>query len=316
MHADLILHNARVYTVDAQQPWAEAVAIRNGRFLAVGSNTEILTLAGPHTTRVNGRGRLALPGLIDSHLHFLQVAVRRRQVSLFGIPDLDTVRQRLATVVAQTPPSEWILGWGWDELHWDELPSASFLDEITSQHPVALARMDMHTWWVNSAALALAGITATTPDPPESKIERNAAGKPTGILREWQAIELVEQHIPEPQETDLLDWMQEAIGAAHRLGITGVHDQRVEREGAQSFRLWQTLQRQNRLPLRVHMNISSDFLAEAVTLGLQPGFGDERLWIGHVKAFADGTMGSRTAHMLAPFSGDPWKHRRCRHPGR
>lgn len=305
MTADLILFNAQIYTVDTQQPWAEAVAVQNGRFLAVGSNEDILSLAGARTEKIDANGRLVLPGFIDAHVHFLQYAIRQQQVSLFGVHAFPDVLRRVQTAVSQAQPGQWILGWGWDELHWDTSPLAAHLDAIAPHHPVALARMDMHTWWVNSNALRLAGITAETPDPPQSKLERDENGRPNGILREWQAVELVEKHIPTPDATTLERWLRVAISDAHRFGLTGIHDQRIEREGQQSFRLWQSLRRQNQLDLRVHMNIAADFINEAAVLGLQPGFGDDRLWVGHVKAFADGTMGSRTAYMLAPFTGEP-----------
>jgi predicted amidohydrolase YtcJ len=179
------------------------------------------------------------------------------------------------------------------------------LDDIALSTPVVMARMDMHTWWLNSAAMKQAGITRETPEPPESRIDRDAAGNPTGLLREWNAIRLVEEHLPRPDSGTLLAWLKEAIANAHQLGLTGIHDQRVQREGRQSFRLFQALRRQGELKLRVHMNIAAERLAEAAALGLQPGFGDERLWIGHLKAFADGTMGSRTAWMIEPFEGEP-----------
>lgn len=306
MTADFMITNARVYTVDDSQPWAEAVAVQNGRFLAVGTNEQVQASANPRTHHIDAGGRLLLPGLIDAHVHFLQHAVRQQQVSLFGVTDFAEVLHRVETAVAQLKPGQWLLGWGWDELHWDAAPTAAHLDAISPNNPVALARMDMHTWWVNSAALRLAGVTAQTSDPPESIIERDAAGNPTGILREWQAIALVQRHIPEPGEADLGRWLRQAMAQAHRYGLTGIHDQRVEREGQQSFRLWQSLRRQGQLKLRVHMNIAADFVGEAATLGLQPGFGDEWLWLGHAKAFADGTMGSRTAHMLAPFEREPY----------
>lgn len=305
MTADLIITNAIIYTMDERQPWAEAVAVQHGRFLAVGAQADIIPLASQRTHRIDAGGRLLLPGLIDAHVHFLQHAIRQQQISLFGVDDLAELLRRVATAVSQVKPGQWLLGWGWDELHWDTAPTAAHLDAIAPDTPIALARMDMHTWWVNSAALRLAGISAQTPDPPESKIERDAAGNPSGILREWQAIELVQRHIPAPDETDLARWLRDAMAEAHRYGLTGIHDQRVEREGRQSFHLWQNLRRQGQLKLRVHMNIAADFVGEAATLGLQPGFGDNWLWLGHVKAFADGTMGSRTAHMLAPFAGEP-----------
>lgn len=305
MSVDLVLHNARVYTVDSRLPWAQAVACSRGHIVAVGSNEEVTALAGPHTQLIDAGGRLVLPGFTDAHVHFLQYAIRCHQVSLFGVRDFDEVRRRVRAAVESAAPGQWVQGWGWDEAFWDVQPSRKYLDDIAPNTPVVLARMDMHSWWVNSAALQRAGITRDTPDPPESRIERDADGEPTGILREWNAIALVQQHVPEPDMATLRTWLQDAIADAHRLGLTGIHDQRVEAEGRTSFRLFQALRRDGKLDLRVHMNIAADYLAEADALGLQPGFGDDRLWIGHVKAFADGTMGSRTALMLEPFEGEP-----------
>jgi hypothetical protein len=163
----------------------------------------------------------------------------------------------------------------------------------------------MHTFWLNSAALNRANLTAETPDPPESRLERDASGQLTGILREWNALQLVAPHIPEPDLATQQAWLEEAMAEAQQLGLTGIHDQRVQNEGQQSFRLFQTLRQQDKLNLRVHMNLAAEHLPEAATIGLKPGFGDDRLWLGHVKLFADGTMGSRTASMLEPFEGTP-----------
>ncbi len=303
MKADLILRNARIYTVEPAQPWAEAVACAAGRILAVGSHAEIMELAGPGTQIIDAGGRLALPGFTDAHVHLLQYAIRRHQVSLFGVNDFDEVRRRVRQAVETAEPGQWVEGWGWDEHAWEVQPTREHLDEIAPHTPVALARMDMHTWWVNSAALKRAGITRETPDPPESRIERDAQREPTGILREWNAIRLIEQKIPDPDASTLQRWLQEAISEAHSLGLTGIHDQRIRNEGRTSFRLLQALNRQGELRLRVHMNIASENLDAAARLGVQASFGDDRLWIGHVKAFADGSMGSQTALMLEPYEG-------------
>lgn len=305
MTADLILTNARIYTVDPAQPWVEAVAVRDGRLLAVGAAADIDALAGPNTRRIDADGRLVLPGLTDSHVHFLGWAERRHQVNLFGLTDLSDVRERLTAALRTAGPEEWIIGWGWDDNQWDERPTAAWLDRVAPHRPVLLARMDMHTWWVNSRVLEMAGISAETPDPPQSTISRDAAGQPTGLLSEWNALALIEPHIPRPSETRQRRLLAEAVAAANRLGLTGIHDQRVEREGGESLRLFQQLRREGRLTLRVHHNIAADYLPEATRLGLQAGLGDDTLWLGHVKAFADGTMGSRTAYMLAPFEGEP-----------
>ncbi|MCB0155973.1 MAG: amidohydrolase, partial [Anaerolineae bacterium] len=305
MHPNLIIHNAKIYTVDPAQPWAEAIACAQGQLVAVGSEAEVLALAGPATRCIDAGGRLVLPGLIDAHVHFLAYAVRRQQVNLFGLTDFEEVRRRVSQAVALAAPGQWVQGYGWDENHWTEAPPPTWLNELAPDTPVVLARVDMHTWWVNQKVMELAGINRETPDPPESRIERNAEGRPTGLLREWNAIRLVEPLIPEPDEATLHRWLRQAITEAHRLGLTAIHDQRVEREGRQSLRLWQALERQGELTLRVQANLAADFLPEVAALGLQPGFGSERLWLGHVKLFADGTLGSRTAHMLAPFEGEP-----------
>ena len=300
--ADMIVTNGRIYTVDPAQPWAEAMACRDCRILALGSNLDIRSLAGPDTKHFDASNHLILPGFVDAHVHFLQYALRRQQISLFGLSDFNQVRQRIASAVQQAQPGQWIIGWGWDENPWNIQPNAGHLDEIAPYNPVVLARMDMHTWWVNTVVLKLAHIDRETVDPPESLIERDDAGNPTGLLREWNAIALVERLIPEPDSSTQFTWMQEALAEAHQLGLTGFHDQRVEREGEQSLRLFQTLRREGLLRHRVHVNIAAGFLAETAALGLQPGFGDELLWLGHMKAFADGTMGSLTALMLQPFT--------------
>ncbi len=153
--------------------------------------------------------------------------------------------------------------------------------------------------------MELAVVTATTPEPPEAHIGRFSDGRPTGLFSEWNAIDLIERHVPQPDWATLRAWVGETIAEAHSLGLTGIHDQRVEREGAQSLRLFQSLRRAGALTLRVHCNVAADFLGQATTLGLESGFGDDNLWLGHMKAFADGAMGSATAHMLERYEGAP-----------
>ena len=239
MDTDLILHNAHIYTVDSTRPWAEAVACAGRQIIAIGSNDEVLALAGPKTQLIDVQAQLVLPGLIDAHVHFLQYAIRRHQINLFGVSDFDEVRRRVRQAVAEAKPGQWVQGWGWNENLWDIQPTRVWLDDIAPNTPVVLARTDMHTWWVNSTAMEQAGITPDTPDPPDSRLERDAAGELTGILREWNAIRLVQQHIPQPDEFTLQGWLREIMAEAHQLGLTGIHDQRVEREGDQSLRLFQ-----------------------------------------------------------------------------
>ncbi|HMT19976.1 MAG TPA: amidohydrolase family protein, partial [Promineifilum sp.] len=253
MTADLILTHARIYTLDGARPWAEAVACRDGRILAVGSDAGIRALVGPET----------------------------RVIDCGGLTDPADVRERVAAAVAAAAPGEWVIGWGWDSYQWNTQPTAALIDDLSPDNPVVLARMDMHTWWANSRAMEQAGISAGTPDPIEASIGRYPDGRPTGLFSEWNAIDLIERHMPRPDAAALSIMLQEAIAEAHRLGLTGIHDQRVEREGAESLRLFQTLRRAGQLALRVHANVAADFLPEAVQLGLESGFGDDILWLGH-----------------------------------
>lgn len=305
--ADLILLNGRVHTVDPALPWAQAIACHNGRILAVGSNDEIAELAGGarRTEVIDVGGRLVLPGFTDAHVHFAAYAKRRQEVALDGVDNLDGVRHRVRQGVERTPPGGWVEGWGWDESAWDAPPHRSVLDAVAPDTPVVLKRVDMHTWWVNSTALRQAGITRDTPQPAVGRIERDAGGEPTGLLREWGAIEYIEARLPAPDEATLDAWLLDAIAEAHSLGITGIHDQRVRHDGRASLRSFQRLHSQGRLDLRVHCNVAVDHLPLADELGLCSGFGDDRLWLGHMKAFADGSMGSATAWMLEPYAGRP-----------
>lgn len=304
MNPTLILYNAKIYTVDPAQPWAEAVACHNGRLHAIGTTADITAMAGDETTMIDAGGKLVLPGLTDSHVHFRSYASYRQWVNLFGVDDFDEAMALIKTAVSKAKPGEWVQGSGWGASKWHTKPHRTVLDAIAPNNPVALGQMDMHSWWVNSRALDLANVTADTPDLPESKIERDLDGTPNGILREWNAINLVKSIIPLASEADELAYMREAIAEAHQLGLTAVHDQRVEGEGDVSLRLFQQLNRDGDLKLRIHHNIAAAYLPQVAQLGLQPGLGDDRLWIGHIKSFSDGAMGSRTALMIDPYEDE------------
>jgi predicted amidohydrolase YtcJ len=191
---------------------------------------------------------------------------------------------------------------GWNHRDWErpEFPGKEPLDRIARANPIALERKDKHSLWLNSAALHAANITRETPDPVGGVIVRDADGEPTGLLRE-QAVRLGENAIG-PAAFSLRDEeLQAAISSAHRVGLTGIHNV----EGAGALRAFERLRARDRLTLRVTQMIPADNLAHAVALGLEAGFGDEFLRIGGVKIFADGSLGSQTAHMLEPFVGQP-----------
>ena len=301
---DLILINGRVYTQYSDLAWVEAILIQDGRIKAIGRDDQILPARTSQTQVVDLDGQLVLPGLTDSHFHFHDWSFARRNLTLAGVGSLQELQKRLATKAASTPPGKWIQGQGWNETAWTEqrLPDRSDLDQVAPAHPTILWRSDLHLAVANSLALQLAGIHAATPDPPGGVIDRLASGAPTGILREL-AIDLIRQVIPPPSDEDTLQAMQEAFPALHRIGLTGLHDFRImdSAEASRAFRAYQRLRAQDKLPLRLWMNIPLQHLDQAITLGLRSGFGDDFLQLGHVKLFSDGSQGARTAWMLEPY---------------
>jgi predicted amidohydrolase YtcJ len=281
--------------------------MQSGRILAVSRDAEIMTLAEPPTQVINLDGRRVLPGLTDAHFHFQGWAMARRNLVLAGLPSLQAVQAALGQAAQATPPggSQWIKGQGWNETDWPQpqLLTRHDLDAVAPDHPVILWRSDLHLATANTLALRLAGITANTPDPVAGVIDHDDAGEPTGILRD-KAIDLVDTVLPAPSEAEIDAAMRDAIAEAHRLGLTGVHDFRIgdAAESRGAFQTWQRLHASGDLRLRVWMMFDGTLLGEAIALGLRSGFGDDRLRIGGAKYFADGSLGARTAWMLAPYN--------------
>jgi len=279
---NLILYNGKLLTQDSDFPHgcrlsaATAVAIGDGRFLAVGSDAEVRALALPHTRLIDLGGRLALPGLTDAHFHLYEWALGLRQLPLADTASLSDLRGRLARRASETPPGHWILGQGWNETRWPDprIPTRADLDDVAPAYPVILWRSDMHLAVVNSRALREAGITGDTPNPPEGIIDRDESGQPTGVLRE-RAITLIRNVIPPPTEEETVEAMREGFPLLHRLGLTGVHYYRIMggADGPPAFRAYQRLRAGDELALRLWMHIPGEHLNEAIALGLRTGFG-------------------------------------------
>ncbi len=302
---NLILHHGRLWTQDDRWPDATAVALQAGRILAVGNDAEILALAGPHTQCIDLGGRRVLPGLTDAHFHFQGWALSRRELPLAGLVSCQAVQAALAQRAAEIPPGQWIQGQGWNESDWPQprLLTRHDLDAVAPRHPTILWRSDLHLATANSLALQLAGIDGRTPDPEAGVIDREAGGQPSGVLRD-RAIDLVDAVLPQPGEPEIDAAMRAAMAEAHRLGLTGIHDFRIgdASESRGAFAAWQRLHAAGELRLRVWMMIGGELLEEAIRLGVRSGFGDDRLRIGAVKYFADGSLGARTAWMLEPYA--------------
>jgi predicted amidohydrolase YtcJ len=300
----IILFNGILATQNSAQPGAQAVAVGNGKILALGSDGDVLNLAGPDTEKIDLDGRLVVPGFIDSHIHFYEWALKRQGIKLDDLTHLEELLVRVREAAASQPPGQWIMGQGWNETDWTEqrMPTRESLDRAAPAHPVLLWRCDLHLAAANSTALSLAGITADTPDPPEGRIERDATGKPSGILREL-AINLVRQAVAPPAADQVMEAFEDAAKALHRRGVTGIHDVRLmaDKDGASAFQTFQKLDHDGRLDLRCWMTLPGHDLDQIIGLGLRTGFGNDRLRVGHVKFFSDGGMGARTAWLIDPY---------------
>ena len=301
---ELILVNGNLCTQDPNQLRGHAVAIANGRIIAVGDDEDIKSLARSRTEIINLGGRLGLPGMIDSHFHYYDWALGRQQLELADVKFFQELIDRVALAARETSPGSWILGQGWNESDWPEnrMPTRTDLDAVAPAHPVALWRCDLHLAAVNSLALERAGIDEKTPDPPEGVIAKDASGKPNGILREL-APNMIKAVIPSPSEEALVGIMRDGIRFLHSLGLTGVCDARLMGgvEGAPALKAWQCLNERGELDLRCWSSIPGERIDEAIALGIRTGLGDDRLRIGHLKYFADGGMGARTAWMIEPY---------------
>lgn len=300
--SDTILLNAHIPTLDPAYPdgYATAIVLRDGKTLGLGSDEKILKSRRPHTEVIDLGGRLVLPGLIDAHCHFSMWSLSRREIHAEQPAKaivLDAVRQRAAA----TPPGTWITGHGWLQDHWDGIfPTAADLDAVAPHHPVYLRAKSGHAAWVNTAALTLAHLTASTPDPDGGKVVRQPDGSPSGILLET-AMDLVGHLRPDPTPAEWDDIIKSGIAEAHRLGLTGVHCF----DGATAFQAYQRLHQRGDLTLRITKTIPVYLVEHALALGIRSGLGDDFLRLGNVKVFMDGALGPRTAAMLAPYEGEP-----------
>jgi len=296
---DLVVVNGDLHTMDAARPRARALAVADGTIVAVGDGPEVLALRGPATQVLDLGGRTAVPGLIDAHVHLLAFGLSLGQVDLSEAASIDAAVVAVASAHEEQPDG-WLLGRGFHPGRWPRWPTSADLDAVVGDRPVALRAHDGHSVWVSSAALRLAGVTASAQPPAGGAILRDASGEPIGVLQE-RAIELIDEAIgpPTPEQVDAA--LARAVRRCAEVGLAGVHVV----EGRDSFAGIQRLRERGKLTLRVQANLWRDGFDAALALGLRTGLGDEWLRIGGLKLFADGALGSRTALMLEPYDGEP-----------
>jgi predicted amidohydrolase YtcJ len=300
----LLLFNGKVFTADARGTLAEAVAIDGARIVAVGTTRDLRARFAP-AREIDLAGRLVTPGFNDAHIHFARGGLSLMLLSLNGARTLEEAKRRVAERVAASEPGSWITGRGWDHTLWGgQWPTRADLDAVAPRNPVLLVRVDGHVSWANSLALQQAGITRETQAPAGGEILRDARGEPTGILKETAAA-LVSRLVPQADAGDALRGVELALAEARRYGLTSVQDN----SGYETTKIYRELLKQGRLTVRVAewQNFEDSVEKLKAQRAEFATFKDDplRLRLTALKGYVDGTLGSRTAAMLAPFADDP-----------
>jgi predicted amidohydrolase YtcJ len=307
--ADLVLKNGKIWTVNAKQPEAQALAVWQGRILLVGADNDVAALIGPRTKVIDLAGKRVVPGFHDSHVHFLGGGRRLSEVVLKDAKDEAEFGRRLKEFSAKLPRDRWLLNgeWDHDRALKGVLPTAELIDKYVPDRPVFLNRYDGHMAVVNSMVLKLAGITADTKDPVGGVIFRKPGSQePTGLLRD-NAMGLVDRLIPSMTSDEVTESVLAALNEARQLGMTSVEDMAGHGAGAhrQLFRLYQDLAKQGKLTARIGLRWPLASWQELERVGLESGFGNEWVRVGGLKGFVDGSLGSSTAKMYEPFVNEP-----------
>jgi predicted amidohydrolase YtcJ len=299
---DSIFVNGDIFT-QATPPRAQALAVHDGRILAVGTNDDIRKLKRGQTQVVDLDGHFVMPGFNDAHVHLEHAGLEALSVDLRGAASLQEMERLIWSACKAAPSGEWILGGGWDQTKWTDqkLPTRQDLDIYTFGHPAILVRVDGHIAVANTAALKAGGVTPQTQAPQGGKIDLDANGEPTGILREKARV-LVESKIPPPTPARLRGAAELALADAARWGITSAQDN----SSWESFLVYEDLEREGKLTLRISEWLRFDDPVSLLeTHRAHHPADDPMLHTAMLKGFMDGSLGSRTAALLAPYSDDP-----------
>lgn len=304
--AELVIRNAAVHTMTTIRSRATALAVHDGRFVAVGGESDVRPLIGPATRVIDLKGRTVLPGLIDAHGHMLSLGGRIADVDVVGTPTYEAVIARIAARARSTPKGQWILGRGWDQNDWPRtaMPHHAALSRAVPDHPVRMTRIDGHAVLVNRRALEAAGITRDTKDPSGGAILRDAKGEPTGVLVD-AAMALV--GIPEITQAERERRLLLAMKECARLGLTMVHDAGISEADMDAYR---TLLERGQFPIRIYAMARAtrdggDLADEIIARGTEVG---DRLTLRAVKVSVDGALGSRGALLGEPYTDQPGHH--------
>lgn len=299
--ADIIFINGKIWTVDKSKPEVEAVAVFNGKIIAIGSSKEIQRYAGRSTKIVDVQKKRMLPGFIDNHTHFMSGGFQLQSVDLRTSND-ENEFARIIKKRAEERPGKWITGGDWDHDLWKSgnLPTKEMIDKYTPNTPVFVNRYDGHMALANSYVLKLAGITKETPDPSGGTIVRDPkTGEPTGLLKD-EAMSPIYGLIPASSDDDMLNAARLALAEARKFGVTSIQDMAYS-NGERDIKTYEILNRTGELTSRMNcVSYISDWRHLARS-GIQAPFGDNMIRIGFLKAFVDGSLGSSTALFFDKF---------------
>lgn len=301
--ADLIIRNARVWTVDPAKPEAQALAVRGDHLVAVGSSDDIAALAGAATRTIDAQGRFVMPGFNDAHLHLMTGGMQLDNVDLRDATSPEEFAHRIGERARAMQPGDWITGGDWDEQRWQQpaLPTKDLVDPLTPSTPVFVNRYDEHMALANSAALRLAGITAATPDPPGGVIVRDAKGNPTGILKD-AAMAAVYTVVPPLSLARRELALRHALEHMASLGVTSVQDMGPTED---DIELYKTFASRGELKARIRAVSPAMRLAQRLAAGRSPAFVSPLVRVAGAKTFADGSLGSTTAFLFEPYTDAP-----------
>ncbi len=301
--ADLVFLNGNIYTLDERNPFAEAIAVKDGRILTVGSNERVKEKIGEKTVVVDLKGKTVVPGFIDAHVHFYSYGSTLKELNFVGTRSIAEIVEIVKKNLPNFKEGEWITGHGWDHEDWQrkEFPTYKEISEITQNNPVYFTRVDGHAGWANKKAMEIAGISRETLDPPGGKIIRDEKGEPTGVFIDT-AQNLIEKHIPEKS----YEWKKDAILRAQeeclKLGLTEVHEAGSSEE---IINIYRELAKEGKLKIKIYAMLSGSEHFQKYQNRIPVIREGGKLTIRAIKLFMDGALGSKGAALFEPYSDDP-----------